>query len=275
MQVGVFAKTFPGDDPQHVLAACKAAGFDTVQYNMSCSGINSLPGSISADVTRSIINASADSGVHIAAVSATYNMTHPDLKRREAGRRGFKAIAESAAQIGTKILTVCSGSLNPDDQWQHHPANHDPETWIEMCREFEIILQLADKHDLLVGVEPEHANIVSSSAKARRLLDEFEGSAIRIVLDPANILENVPHESQHKILDEAFDLLGSAIILAHAKDRNADGVVVPAGAGTVDWNYFLGGLAQTGFTGSLIAHGISAGDAPNVATFLARQIEQL
>ena len=38
MQLGVFAKTFTGTDPLTVLSASRAAGSETVQYNMSCSG---------------------------------------------------------------------------------------------------------------------------------------------------------------------------------------------------------------------------------------------
>ena len=275
MQVGVFAKTFPGSHPDQVLADCKTAGFYSVQYNMSCSGLKSLPGLISDKTTHAINSAAARNDIQIAAVSATYNMTDPDLERREAGRRGFKAIAQNAAQMGTNLLTVCSGSLDPHDQWRYHPANKDRETWAEMCREFEIILYLAEQHDLFVGVEPEHANVVSSSLMARRLLDEFPGSRIRIVLDPANILEDVPQESQRKIIDEALDLLGSDIVLAHAKDRAIDGSVAPAGAGIVNWKYFLDGLTQIGFAGPLIAHGISASEAPKVAKFLTQQIEQI
>lgn len=275
MQVGVFAKTFSGRDPNQVLAACKAAGFSAAQYNMACSGLKSLPGSVSDEIACAVATASADNGVQIAAVSATYNMTDPDLERRQTGRLGFKAIAQNAAQMGTNLLTVCSGSRDPEDQWRHHPANKNPESWIDMCSEFEIIFEIAEKHDLLIGVEPEHANIVSSSQAARRLLDEFPGSPIRIVLDPANILEDVPQDSQRKTIDEAIDLLGPKIALAHAKDRMADGTVAPAGKGMVDWKYFLNGLAKIGFEGPLIAHGISASEAPKVANFLTQQIEQL
>lgn len=275
MQVGVFAKTFPGSDPAQIFACCKSSGFDAVQYNMSCSGLKSLPGSISDETTRAIATVSAENGIQIAAVSATYNMIDPDLERRQAGRLGFETIAQNAAQMGTNLLTVCSGSRDPEDQWRFHPANKDPESWAEMCREFEIILQIAQQHDLLIGVEPEHANVVNSSKTARRLLDEFPGSAIRIVLDPANILENVPQESQRNTVDEAIDLLGPEIALTHAKDRKPDGTVTPAGTGIVDWKYFLHGLSNIGFKGPLIAHGISASQAPDVAKFLKQQIEQL
>ncbi len=110
MQLGVFAKTFTGDQPDKVLAACQRAGFGVTQYNMSCSGLDALPISISGEVSARIRHASESTGVKIAAVSATYNMTDPDRDRRNGGRGAFKEIARNAADIGTNLLTVCSGS---------------------------------------------------------------------------------------------------------------------------------------------------------------------
>ena len=89
MQIGVFAKSFEGDRPATVLAASRDAGFSTVQYNMACSGLGSLPGTISEDTAREVREASAGTGIGIAAISATYNITDPDPERLAAGRRAF------------------------------------------------------------------------------------------------------------------------------------------------------------------------------------------
>ena len=275
MQVGVFAKTFAGTDPHGVLTTCKKAGFQLAQYNMACSGLGPLPDWISNETVTQIIDAAEASEVEIAAFSATYNMIDPDIARRDAGRRGFAAIADAAARLGTKMVTVCSGTKNAHNQWRGHPDNDAPIVWSEMCREFEFALRLAEQHDVLIGVEPEQANVVSSSRKAVRLLDEFSDSRLRIVLDPANILEGIPPEAQYAVIDEALDLLGPYIEMAHAKDRHADGSVAPAGQGTVDWSFFLRGLSRAGFDGPLIAHGMSANDAPTVASFLAAELNRL
>ncbi len=275
MKIGIFAKTFPGTDPYPVLAACRTANFEAAQYNMACSGLGSLPVSISDEIADHIKSASDAARVEIAAVSATYNMTDPDETRRDAGRRAFAAIAGAAARMGTGLVTVCSGSKDPQNQWRHHPANDDPASWIEMCREFEFMLHIAEQHDLTIGVEPEPANVVSSPRNAARLLDEFSGSRLRIVFDPANILEGVPADRQHPIIDEALDLLGPAIALAHAKDRFSDGRVAPAGLGTVDWGYVLNGLSSIGFDGHLIAHGMSANQAPLVGSYLSQELKRI
>ncbi len=271
-QVGVFAKTFDGADPHTVLAACQDAGFNCVQYNMACSGLGALPATIPADAAAKLTAAAQSTGIGVAALSATYNMTDPDPHRRLAGRRAFTSLAEFAAATGCPMLTVCSGSLDPHDQWRRHPNNDDPAIWREMCREFERLCAIADANDILIGVEPEPANIVSSAARAADLLANFVGGPIRIILDPANLIDGIPPDRHKPTIDEALDLLGPMIALAHAKDRFANGTVAPAGKGVIDWPHVLRGLAACGFDGPVIAHGMAADEAGDVAAFLAAQL---
>jgi sugar phosphate isomerase/epimerase len=275
MKIGLFAKTFAGSEPLAVLAQCRAAGFEAVQYNMACSGLGAMPQSISADAAAAVAAAARASGIEIAAVSATYNMAHPDRARREAGRRSFQAIAGRAKSMGTNLVTVCTGSRDPEDQWRRHPDNNSEQSWIVMCQEFEAILAIAEAEDVLIGVEPEHANIVSSAPAARRLLDSFSGGRIRIIVDPANLLENCPQDERRAVLAEALDLLGPHISLAHVKDRDEAGKVVAAGRGIVDWDQYLSGLRNIGYQGALIAHGMDASHAPSVAQFLRSRLDAL
>ena len=217
----------------------------------------------------------AGTGIGIAAISATYNMTDPDPERLAAGRRAFIAICELTSGMGCHIVTVCSGSKHAKDKWRRHPSNDDPQSWTEMCREFDIICDHADRHGVLVGVEPEPANIVSNAMRAADLLAAFPGGPIRMVLDPANLIEDVTPESHERTIDQALDRLGPMTVLAHAKDRHADGAVVPAGKGVIDWPHFLRGLEACGFDGPLIAHGMSQSDAPAVAEFLTSRVRRL
>ncbi|MEC7210642.1 MAG: sugar phosphate isomerase/epimerase [Pseudomonadota bacterium] len=271
MQIGVFAKTFDGQDPHSVFAACRDAGFATAQYNMACSGLGALPPDIPQAAATRVRDAAAATGMRIAAISATYNMTDPDADSRLAGRAAFDAIAAAAAIMGSDMLTVCSGSLDPHDKWRRHPDNDLAQSWSAMCAEFEILCDCAARHGVLIGVEPEPGNIVGDAEKAARLLATFAGGPIRIIFDPANIIEDVPAARHTQTIEHALDLLGGHIALAHAKDRHEDGSVAPAGKGVIDWPHLLRGLSDAGFDGPLIAHGMSAAEAPGVASFLARQ----
>ncbi len=189
MKLGIFARTFAGATPQEILWSARRAGYEAVQYNMACSGLSPLPLEISDETAEAIYIASVETGVAIAAVSATYNMIDPNLSKREEGRRSFAAIARSAHRMGTSLLTVCTGSCDPHDQWRYHPDNSGAKAWREMCKEFELLLAIADKYDVMLGVEPELANVVDSAQRARELIDTFGDKRIRIIFDAANLFE--------------------------------------------------------------------------------------
>ena len=115
---------------------------------------------------------------------------------------------------------------------------------------------IAEQHGILLGIEPEPGNVVSSAERARRLLDEIGSDALRIVLDPANLIEGVPPDRIDATIDGAFALLGDRIVSAHGKDRDANGAVQPPGRGIVPWPRFLTGLRSARFSGPLILHGL-------------------
>lgn len=200
-------------------------------------------------------------------------MIHPDRSVRENGRHAFRAIAAAAHRMGTRLLTVCTGTLDPRDQWRHHPANTTPEAWRELCDEIRLLLPVAAEHDICIGVEPELANVVNSAQRARDLLDTFGNDHIRIVFDAANLFETVAsQDEQQNIVENAITLLADSIAIAHAKDRRADGSFTTAGTGILDYTHYLSTLQRSGFNGSIVAHGLTAAEAPSVAAFLKRHL---
>lgn len=272
MKLGIFAKTFPGTAPGEVLLAARNAGYETVQYNMACSGLSSLPLAIGEETACAVRCAAQDAGVTLAAVSATYNMIHPDPSQREKGRQSFEAIATAAGTMGTRLLTLCTGSRDPEDQWRYHPDNASVAAWRDLCNEFEFMLEIAERYDLFAGVEPELANVINSAERARELLDTFPGGRIKIVLDAANLFEIADAARQRYLMEHAVDVLGDAIVLAHAKDRLADGRFATAGTGVLDYRHYLTVLRKGGFRGSLVTHGLDAAEAEHVAEFLKNEM---
>lgn len=268
MRLGIFAKTFPGTDAASVLAQVKAAGFETAQYNMACSGLPPMPDEIAPDVAVAIASASKGHGVPLCAVSGTYNMAHPDPSVRADGLRRLEVIAGACATMGTGLITLCTGTRDPDDQWRHHPDNASPEAWRDLLAEMEKAVAIAERYDLRLGVEPELANIVSDASKARQLLEEIASERLVIVIDPANLFEQTTLDEQHRLVAEAVELLADRIVMGHAKDRAPDGGFATAGKGVIDFAFYLGRLHKAGFRGDLVAHGLGADEAAGVAAFL-------
>lgn len=274
MRLGIFAKTFPGDTPEGVMAAAAAAGYDGVQYNMACSGLEPMPDDLPPAVAQAVSEASRRTGQQVFALSGTYNMAHPDLMYRQRGVRRFRLLAQSCAMMGVDLVTLCTGTRDPDDQWRHHPDNQSEEAWRDMCRSFEALIAIAEECRIRLGVEPELANVVNSARAARRLISEMASDRITIVLDPANLFEVATAEVRRDLISGAVDLLGDHLAMAHAKDRLPDGDFATAGQGVIDFGHYFRKLAQAGFAGPVVTHGLSSTEAAGVSTFLRRCIAE-
>lgn len=268
MQLSIFAKTFSALGAAPVLKAVHDTGFDCAQFNMACVGLASMPDEIAPKLAEDIAAASKASGVSISAVSGTYNMAHPDIRVRADGLRRLGVIIANAKALGTNLVTLCTGTRDVDDQWRWHKNNATPEAWRDLTIEMEKALKIAEAHGIYLGIEPELGNIVSSAQAAKRLLDEMKSPHLRVVLDPANLFEVASEQKRHAIIDEAVDLLGGSIVMAHAKDRDAKGAFVAAGKGVIDFRHFVNSLKQAGFNGPLVTHGLTEAEAPSVAAFL-------
>lgn len=275
MRLGIFSKTFEGQTPGLVLQAVAQAGFSAAQYNMACSGMPAMPEHIAPDAAQAVASAARDSCIEITAVSGTYNMVHPDLRVREAGHARLEALAQACAGMGTQLITLCTGTRDPDDQWRAHPDNHGLAAWRDLLQSMEIAVAIAEKYQLYLGIEPELANVVSSAQRARDLMDQLASPRLRIVLDPANLFEVATLDAQRNTVAQAIDLLADRIAMGHAKDRYADGRFATAGQGVLDYPHYLAQLKAVGFDGPLIAHGLAASEAAGVAHFLRSRCDAL
>jgi sugar phosphate isomerase/epimerase len=272
MQIGIFAKTFSATGALPVFNAVKQAGYEVAQFNMASLGMPSMPETIAPALADEITKASVASGVAIAAISGTYNMIHPNSAVRADGLACLATIIRAAPLMGTRLVTLCTGTRDAKDQWKHHPDNSSKEAWRDLLEEMGKAIVLAEENNVDLGVEPELANVVSSAQQARRLIDELKSPRLRIVLDPANLFEVAsPHESQ-SIIAQAVNLIGNRIVMAHAKDRRANGEFTAAGSGVIDFPHFIHCLRSAGFDGPLVTHGLSEKEAPSVAAFLRQVI---
>ncbi|MGN6102484.1 MAG: sugar phosphate isomerase/epimerase family protein, partial [Devosia sp.] len=103
-----------------------------------------------------------------------------------------------------------------------------------------------------------------------KLLDEIASPNLKIIMDGANIFQHGELPRMGEKLDEAFDLLGADIVLAHAKDLDRDGEAghVPAGLGKLDYPYYLRKLEAAGYEGSIILHALEPEQAVDRLAFV-------
>lgn len=275
MTPGIFAKTFPRPTVDEVFRAVAKHHLRCVHFNFACAGLPGLPEEIDPALTRRIRKAATEHRLAIAGVSATFNMIHPDAAQRRDGLHKLGVIAAACENLDASLITLCTGTRDPEDMWRHHPQNDSPEAWHDLIVTMTKALTIADKHDIQLGVEPEVGNVVSSARHARRLLDELRSPRLKIVLDPANLFRPGDLPRMGEILEEAFDLLGPDLAMAHAKELSADGHAgsLPLGAGVLDWDRYLGLLRAVKFDGPLVMHGFDERDAAASVKFLRGRME--
>ncbi len=273
MQLGIFARTFTRQTVEETFDAVVAHGLHCVQFNMLCVGLPTLPEYIENDVSARVQMDAASRNIAIAAISGTFNMIHPDPEQRQIGLRRLQVLASACKRIGTSVITLCTGTRDPDNMWRWHSENTSSQAWEDLLYSMEAALQIAHEEDIILAFEPERANVINTVARGRALLESMQSERLKVVMDPANLITSENSQHMHDILDEAFELLGEYIALAHAKDIGSDNTFQPAGSGILDYDYYLNHLKQTTVEVPLIIHGLSEEQVDTTVHFLRGKLQ--
>lgn len=277
MEIGIFARTFSQPTLAGVLDAVAAHGIRHIQFNTVCVGLPDMPDALDDALCERVRQELAAREIRMASLSGTYNLIHPDPAQRARGLHSLGVLAKHASALGTDLLTLCTGTRNTENMWRAHPENNSPEAWADLLAEMEKAVALAEEHNVRLGIEPEVSNVVSSPQKARDLLDTLRSDRLVIVMDGANVFPAGTLPRQQEILDEAFNLLGDRIGLAHAKDLSHDGEAghEAAGTGLLDYDHYLKLLQQAGYNGPLILHSLTPAQVPGCVAFLRQKLAAL
>ena len=114
MKIGIFAKTFSRPTIDELFQAIASCGIYSVQFNMSCAGLETFPGTVSSDLVQRITDAAEQATVKLAALSGTFNMAHPDPAVRRDGLEKFEVLCEVTTRLragltGAKVIDEGSG----------------------------------------------------------------------------------------------------------------------------------------------------------------------
>jgi sugar phosphate isomerase/epimerase len=261
-ELGLLAMEFDRPTLDGVLDAIAAAGVKAVQFDLACAGGATFPETIDDALCKTLRQGFAARGLSLAAISGCFNMIHPDRQARADGLHGLCDLIPHCAAMGTSLVTLCTGTRDPDNMWRRHPGNDSAEAWTDLVATMREAIRTAEENNVTLAIEPEVSNVIDSAAKARRLIDEIGSPRLKVVMDGANIFHRGELPRMREMLDEAFDLLGADIALAHAKDLDHDGDAghLPAGRGLLDYPYYLGLLQRSGFDGAVILHALREAD---------------
>ena len=121
MKFGFYSPEIGGATVREVFARAKEWGFSTMQYDFSTSHGDTVPAVITDESVAEIAAAAKEFGMQIEAINGTLNMIDVNKERREENLRRFPQIAKAAKALDCRIITLCTGSRNPESGWRYHP----------------------------------------------------------------------------------------------------------------------------------------------------------
>lgn len=268
MEIGIFARTYKNTDIEDVVLQIKEIGIRHMHMNMSCLNESTLPTRIDYPSLDRLKRITEEHSVTMDGMSGTFNI----LKASEKDYEGFERLAKVTAYLKIPMISLCTGS-NGASMWEYHPDNRSEESWKKMKEAIIRLSIIAEKYHLTLGIEPEHSNVVCDAVRAKKLLEELPNAPLGIIMDGANLLPGTDLLKQKETLTEAFALLSSRIIQAHAKDFREGSEFVAAGKGVLDYRTYFDLLKRTSYNGAIILHQLLPEQVQESVDFLNRTNE--
>lgn len=236
MSVGVLAHLM-GCLPYRELAAKVGSyGFKHVQLALwkAISDVDfNQAGKLSPGLAQAIGEQFDRHGVSISVLGCYLHLFDRDEERRRHNIERFKELLRYAKFFGAPMVAAETGVNEGND--------YNERDWQTMKETLKELVEEAEKWGIFIGLEAADGHLIGTAPELARMLDEVPSSMIGVVLDPGNLLNENNFAKQDEVIEEAFNLLGTRVIAAHAKDRKRsdDGLVTTVTAGWGEMNYEL------------------------------------
>ena len=257
MQVGIMSGTCARPSLEEALDAILEHDIRHMQFNL---GTLNVEGSLADKLAKApVARAEIEKrGMVISALGGPANMVDPNEEKRQEAIAKLKSLISACDPIGTSVIATCTGSRDPESMWRKHPDNESDEAWQILLNTLEQVLPVAEAAGVTIAFEPEINNVASTVHKSRQLIDEVRSPNLKVVMDAANIFGEDDLPRMKEVLDEAFDLLGDYIAIAHGKDldHGGDAGHLAAGTGKLDYEHYVRLLCELPFDVSVILHGL-------------------
>ena len=271
MQVGIMSGHIARPTLEETLDAILGHDIRHLQFNLESLNVQ---GSLSDKLAKApAVRAETEKrGMVIAALAGTVNMVHPDEEKRQEAIEYLKSLIPACAPMGTSVIATCTGSRDSESMWRWDPDNETEEAWQVLHNTLGQVLPVAEAVGVTIAFEPEVNNVANTAKKSRRLIDEMGSANLKVVIDAANLFGEGELPRMTEILDEAFELLGDHIAIAHGKDLDRDGDAghLAAGTGKLDYAHYVSLLCGLPFDVPVILHSLSEDQVDESVAMLRR-----
>lgn len=177
---------------EECLRMAKKHGFDGLELNLEESGDFSLGSS--REELRQIKDLAARAGLEICSICSLlfwkYPITSSDAKIRDKGIEVVRAMIDSAAELGVKIILVVPGMVHADPPLDFgNPPIRYVDAYQRALSITKELSQHARKKGVIIGLENVYYNkFLITQMEYRRFLEEIHSDHVKLYLDVGNTM---------------------------------------------------------------------------------------
>ena len=177
-----------------------------------------------------------ENGLGCALLGCYLNLADPDEERRRQTQEIYYAHLRFAKAMGAELVGT-ETYANPSSPFAKDCAVSE-EAFRLFLDGLRPVARRAEEEDVLLAVEPVWYHIISTPARAQRMLEEIRSDHLRIILDAVNLIGPHTAAKAEEIVEEAIRRLGDRVVLLHMKDYVLkDGKMDATACGTGSMNY--------------------------------------
>jgi sugar phosphate isomerase/epimerase len=241
LTIGMATTEFRTFSNEQLAKELSSVGIKTIQLFLTqtdsnywkYNGRNDLVG-MTKDRIQEIAGIYDKEGISIHSIGVYTNLIHPDPAERKANLSYFESMMKIGSYINVKSFITEAGhyydAKKPAPRVEYH---FQEDVWKQMIKTGKELASIAEQYDATVLFEPFYRHFFATAKRTRVYIEEIGSPRLRVLLDPANLLEL-------NDVDEMFNQLHPYIDCLHAKDRKLHvDRGVPAGQGDLDYLKFV------------------------------------
>ena len=181
-------------------------------------------------------------GIQCAVLGCYLNLATTDEEELAKTVACYKAHLRFAKAIGATVVGTETGA--PNAGYKTCPECFTEESLQLFIDRLRPVVEYAEAIGAVIAIEPVCRHIVSTPARARKVLDAIDSPSLQIILDTVNLLNMENHTRMDELVAESIDLFGDRIRILHMKDYRpvegaADVASMACGTGVMDYTRLI------------------------------------
>lgn len=246
MNIGIRLHDTIGTNLEEHLRSAHEQGFSCAHIALSKTipgfSMMDAPGLMTDELAAQVRGLLDKYGIQCAVLGCYLNLATTDEEELARTVACYKAHLRFAKAIGATVVGTETGA--PNVGYKTCPECFTEESLQLFIDRLRPVVEYAEEIGAVIAIEPVCRHIVSTPARARKVLDAIDSPSLQIILDTVNLLNMENHTRMDELVAESIDLFGDRIRILHMKDYRpvegaADVASMACGTGVMDYTRLI------------------------------------